>query len=745
MTYPNLLGRDAYDTLDIATTTFKPLFTVENLDDEKELLEWCNKTVDGCIDYYGRYFITQQNNLKLFQGMHWAQMDRTNNQWPDRGAATNRRSPRVVINHLYDFVEQWVSRLTRYRPAVAIYPATAEEQHTEDAKISKDVLDYAWYINNIDKYNQEFIRQVKIFGEAYMWITWDPNKGDLHPDWVDAQRRGIRVPVLGPDGLPVRSEDGKDLFIQKAVRVGDVKYEITPPWHVFDMPCRNRDKIDWSIKRSAENIDYLKAKYPEQADKIKKDESGLSVSMNALYSLDIGQMRDEVVVYELYHRSTEFLDKGRYIKFTRTAILENTELPYAHGQIPYIYLDDINVPDQIRGMSFFQQLFPLQHQINACASLIYKAFVLTAHPKIVAQEGSVDINQLLNESTVILHSGEAPRLMTMNPISTEVFSYIDKLEATLEKLSGIFTMSRGQAPSGVRAAKALRVLEEQEDKRAYVMAVKYNEVALIQNAKLTLSTMGSFADDADGRLARILGKDNEYRIRKFKAANLAKPYDVRIENSTALSQSPAARIEELTELAQVRLSPDSPITRGQFINFLDMTADEQFKDIATRASKCAMSENDDMLNGIQVASPTPDEDLITHWIIHVQQVQGRDFKERVDPARRQAIIDHLYSTEYWMFKKAYGITDPMGMPISMPNQTFQAMLVQQCPNFPIYFQMPVPNMGAPSAMGQPMMPGANEVPPGSGGPVPGPVDQGMPMEAGANTSPPPLPPQAPLQ
>ncbi len=742
--YPNLLGRDSFDYLETTNVVFKPLWTLPDLFDEDELLKWCQNTVDGCVDYYGRYFITQQNNLRLYQGLHWAQLDRFSNQWPDRTGGMVRRPPRVVINHLYDFVEQWVSRLTRYRPAVAIYPATAEEQHTEDAKISKDVLDYIWYINNIDKYNQEFVRQVKIFGESYMWITWDPNKGDLHPDWVAAQKQGIRVPVIDAEGNPVLSESGKELYIQKAIRTGDIKYEVTPPWHVFDMPCRSRDKIDWSIKRSASNIDYLKAKYPEKADKIKKDDMGLGTTFNALYSLDIGQMRDEVIVYELYHRSTEFLDKGRYIKFTRTAILENTELPYEHGKIPYIYLDDIQVPDQIRGMSFFQQLFPLQHQINACASLIYKAFVLLAHPKIVAEEGSVDINQLLNDSTVILHNGAAPHLMSMNPISMELFTYINKLEETLEKLSGIFTMSRGQAPSGVRAAKALRVLEEQEDKRAFVMATKYNEVALIENARMSLSTMGSLADDSDGRLARILGRDNDYRIRKFKAANLAKPYDVRIENSTALSQSPAARIEELTELAQVRLPPDSVITRGQFINLLDMTADEQFKDIATRASRCAMSENDDMLAGVEVASPTPDEDLITHWTVHLQQVQGRDFKERVDPVRRQNIVQHIYDTEYWMYKKAYGIKDSMGNPLTAPNLTFQAQLVQMCPNFPVYFDMPIPTPFMGGAMAEENMPGAKEVMPGEGGPVKGPLPEGAPVEVGINPAPPPVPPLPPL-
>ncbi len=722
------LSRSPFDDFEFTDKTFRPLWTLPDFTDEGEVLKWGNETVAACEDYYGRYFQIQQDNLMLFRGMHWLQQDRSANKYLDKQGILARRSPRIVINHLYDFVEQWVSRITRYRPAVSIYPASGEQSDADDAKISKDVLDYIWYVNGIDKHLQEFIRQVKIFGEAYLWVTWNPNKGDLHPDWVESQKLGKRVPILGPDGEPILSSDNDPLFIQKAIRVGDVEYKITPPWRVFDQPCRSRQDIDWSITWSPQNIDYLKAKYPEKADKIKKDDE---TNIFSNYSLDIGKLKNEAIVYECYHRSTEFLDKGRYLKFTKTALLESTDLPYQHGKIPYLYLNDIEVPDQIRGMSFFQQLFPLQHQINACASLVYKAFVLLAHPKIVAEEGSVDVNQFVNDNTVIFHSGSAPSIMTLPPVGQELFAYINKLEATLEKLSGIFTMSRGQAPSGVRAAKALRVLEEQEDKRAYVMSVKYNEVALVENAKMSLSTMGSMADDSDGRLARILGKDNEYRVRRFKAANLSKPYDVRIENSTALSKSPAARIEEITELAQVRLAPDSAITRGQFINFLDLTADDQFKDVATRASRCAMSENDDMVSGAQVAAPSPDEDLIVHWLIHIQAVQGRDFKEQLAPEKKQLIMQHIYQTEYWMYKKAFGIISPIGQQLTMPNVAFRDQLMMQCPNWPIYFQIPVPSMPQPQQPGGESFPPPNEISPNAGSVEPDPVDPGAPIDPGA--------------
>jgi len=731
--------RSVLDDFDYSEKEITPLWALSDINDEKTVDDWFEVTIDACHYFYGDYFHVQMDNLLLYKGLQWLAADRQLNRNLDRQGFSNSRNPRVVINHLSDFVTQWVSRLTRYRPAVAIYPARSQQEDADDAKIAKDVLDYIWYENRIDETLQEWARQMKIFGEAYMWITWNPQKGGVHPQYAMAQQKGLRVPILDSQGQPINNEEGDPMFMDKVVHIGDLDYEVMAPWHVFDQPTRTRKDIEWSIRWKLEDIEYLKAKYPDRAKDIKAD-----VDLNSMYTgyrLDTARLKNQVVVYELFHRSHEFMEKGRYIKRTKGVILENSDLPYEHGQIPYLYMADIEVPDQNRGYSFFQQLFPLQHQINACASLIYKSLVLFAHPKMVIQDGSCDMQQLLNESTVISHSGSVPpTLLTQSPVANELFTYLNKLEETAEKLSGVFTMSRGQAPSGVRAAKALRVLEEQEDKRAYITAIKYNNIGLVENARMSLSVAGTFYDDSDGRLAQIVGRDNEYKIRQFTVANLTKPFHFRIENTTALSQSPAARIDEITELSQMRFDPTSLLTREQTIQLLDLTAAEQFKDIVTRSTKCAESENDDFVAKRPVAPPTEVEDLITHWKIHVQQMQSREWKEMTPPDIKATAEQHLYITEYLMQEKAYGIMDGMGMPLRMPNIGFQQLLVMQCPNFPVLLQSPTP----PPMMG--MMGGGGmggPLPPASGTLEPAPVDTGMPMDGGANTAPPPLPPQPP--
>lgn len=260
---------------------------------------------------------------------------------------------------------------------------------------------------------------------------------------------------------------------------------------------------------------------------------------------------------------------------------------------------------------------------------------------------------------------------------------------------------------------------------------------------MTLSTAGTYYDDADGRLAQIVGMDNEFKIRQFKSANLSKPYHVRVENTTALSQSPAARIDEITELSQMQFNPTSLMQREQVIQLLDLTAADQFKDIVTRAIKCAQSENDDFLAGRPVTPPVETEDFIAHWKIHLQMFQSREWKELIDPTFKQQAQQHLLITEFAMHKKAYGVQSPVnGMPLVMGNPTFMQRLMIECPDFPMLLNTPIPAM-PPMGMGAP-----GGAPLGGGSPAfngtlqgAGPVDNQMPLDGGASSGPPVLPPQ----
>lgn len=700
MTSTRRLSPQPWENLEDTEANLMPLYALSDLDDEKKVLDWANEAAKFSENFYRQSMMIEIGNTLLYEGLQWANQDRYTHRYRDRSGRAAKRSPRVVVNHLADFVDQWASRLTRYKPAVRVFPATSEYGDELSAKMSQMTLDSIWYQNKIDKVNRQAALHAKICGNAYVWCLWNTKKGDLDKAFVEQLRANggqvPREPVMSSTG-PVLNSKNEPLMVALEHRIGDVDYTVDPPWMTWDEPVFGDREPNWAIKWSLVDVDTLRAKYPEHAKKIAPD-MGMQI-FDESYGLHIRKLKSQVLQFELFHRHHEFLAKGRYLKWTADCLLENIDLPYMHGQIPRLHFTDIDRVDSQRGMSFFQRLFPLQHQINAMASLIYKSLVLYSHPKIMMPDGACNIEQLVDESTIVTYQGMiAPQLMSYNPVAQQLFQYLDKLEETAEKLSGIFTMSRGQAPSGVRAAKALRVLEDQEDKRSYITITKYNDELVVNNAKLTLAIAGEYYRDDDGRLARVLGKNNEYHIEKFKAANLALPYDIRTEQTTALSRSPSARFDEAMELMQVRFDPMAPLSREQFFNVLDFGNVEEMKDTVTRALNCARSENEDILSEkfAEVGDPTQEEDLVIHWKSHRDAVQNRTYKSKVPPEQKEAMTRHILITEGLMFEKAFGTRDPMGMTLVQGSPGFAQRLQVECPDWPLFFKLPAPEMMAPA-------------------------------------------------
>ena len=178
------LSVNPFDDIDLMTKQVKPLWTVKDLTSETDVLTWCNDAVDVCKQYYRDLFQMQMDNVLIYRGMQWLNQDKQFTSSVDRTGVPTRRSPKLVINNLFDITESWVSKLTRFRPAVAIYPTNVEQSDVDDAKISRDVLDHIWYQQKIDQVNAKLARFERITGEGFLFITWDYSKGDISPGFI---------------------------------------------------------------------------------------------------------------------------------------------------------------------------------------------------------------------------------------------------------------------------------------------------------------------------------------------------------------------------------------------------------------------------------------------------------------------------------------------------------------------------------------------------------------------------------
>ena len=241
----------------------------------------------------------------------------------------------------------------------------------------------------------------------------------------------------------------------------------------------------------------------------------------------------------------------------------------------------------------------------------------------------------------------------------------------------MFGVSRGEPPPGIKAGVALQFLAEQENERYNELVLKWNDF-IRGVAQMTLSVAGDYYDESDERMVRILGKNNAYMTEFFKASYLDKDYDVRIQNSSALPKSVAARTQTLLDLNE---RFPNQFGAEQVIDMLDLAQNDKFVDGATVSVRSAEAENEKLAEANrqeeQVLSPEEWEDHVIHWKIHTRQILEYAFKYQTPEDVQQRFKDHVAAHEMFMMEKA------------KINPLF-AQEVQSLKNFPMFFQAPPP-------------------------------------------------------
>ena len=180
---------DLFDELDDyeLTEKLKPFYKIK--DNDKELLSWLKKVKDA-LTYNARSRTqSQRMNLTAYRGLSLNRYDRRKDY---NSARRLQRINKFIVNHLRDLTETKVSQMTRLKPAVEVLPTNDEYADRASAKVVGLLIKHLFYINNLDYMIQRMHREARIFGESFMFIDYDKEKGDLDPVYVEARNQGIK-------------------------------------------------------------------------------------------------------------------------------------------------------------------------------------------------------------------------------------------------------------------------------------------------------------------------------------------------------------------------------------------------------------------------------------------------------------------------------------------------------------------------------------------------------------------------
>ncbi len=664
------------------TDAIAPLWTIDDLDNAEKVLAWMNSTYATELRRIASYRQQALKHISLFRGRFYADQN-SRGSFAEASQAGLGNAPtkvsKLVVNHLYDLVMQRVSRITRNKPAVTINPANAEYSDRISAKVVKYWTDYELYRNNFERLIAECAQAAFIIGEAYIGSFWNPEMGEVHPDWAEEEAaatnegRPPRIQVLDDDGDPVLSEAGEPLWIEKPVKTGDVELKMMTPLDTIVESCGDFHKATYFIYEQYHDINELRAKYKNVAEEILSEGPGDGLDKWREIAGTIGYTPGKVLVRYFYHRPTEFLASGRFIMSTKGAILENKPLPPRQRGLPLARLTDIDIPGEQRGMSFFVPGKSINATINDLTSMARRNALLLAHPKWVIPRGSIVKKDALgNDIAMIEYMGPTPPKLEAPPaMSGEIMSLRESLKQDLQQILGSSDVSRGKVPPNVRSALALQMLDDAEQERANSGVAKHG-ILVRETVQKMINLASAYYKPEDKRLIPIVGRDNLYLIKQFDPDDLSKSYSVRVADSTGMPTSKAAQTEILTELRKT--FGDKMIKDEQVVDILQLGDSERYYDLATVAVKAAEAENESIMSREGDEEPAMYEDHVVHWSSHMKEVQNRGFKTATPEDVQSKMILHIMAHEMMMMQAA------------RKNPAFSLSLVQ-LPQFPAFFDL----------------------------------------------------------
>lgn len=711
----------------------KPFYAI-NKKDDSEILEWIKETDIKLRAHYDPLFREQKNNLKSFLNMgmnpnFFSPMVATYIQQ----GLVNDMSDDVNVNELFRVVMDQVSLTVSNELVPQVIPNNDDYRDKVASKITKQWLESMSYDLDIDIQRIKWEIQKKVFGECFVVPMWDAERGDLLPD--SKKYLNEELPLVDETGREVFDALGKPQKIKKHVRQGDIDLVNPMPFEVMLDPRIRYEDCNWFYWVDWVDTDYLKMKYK----KINFKDNPQSTKFDGM-SMSQKGTPNHIKVFNFFHKSHEFMPEGRHIVCTEDHVLINKTLEDNSSLIetqtlPLVRFIDLDMGIGCRGIPIlFRNLRSVVSGYNRLTNQIYKNLEMES-PKIFAHESSgIDAQRMPNGILVMEWRGaHKPSIETPSTNTTSIFKFREDLKNNIIEMGMQMPTGRGQTPNA--QLDSFIALQHFEDQRVQLAApdIKGHIKAIEHLYRRMISLARDHYDPDDGRLIKIIGKNNKFCLKFFNPENLDRDYDVKITTTGNLANSKAARTQLIMTLK--REFPNI-LQDEVFIDMLGLSSAEKFQNAITAAVNSAEAENEDMSAGEAVIPPERYEDLITHWDAHRIPMQSQEFK--LSPQTVRDLFErHMTATEKLMFE------------VMAESPTF-TQRVQALRQFPMFFTpSPVnepfqlgmqPPQGAEQELGGDPQNGS--VPTDEETMEPPPLPEEQPPEASQDqTAPPPTPTQ----
>lgn len=535
----------------------------------------------------------------------------------------------LAVNHYRNLAQHTLVMVTATRPAFQCRSTNTDRKSQVQTKLANSLLDYYMRDKRLEKHLKLAVEYAIALGSGFIKMEWNSTKGEIYDN---LEPNEMDIVDYNEDGDPV--DINGEVLESIPIYAGDVEFVNLSPFDVvFDSTKETSDQHDWVLCRSFVNKFDIAAKYPEQAEKIKDIPSKDSEYYQKRLTLSPYDKTDDVVVYEFYHKRTESMPNGRYLRYLdKEVVLEDSPMPYR--QLPVYRIAPSDILGTPYGYTTMFDLLPIQDALNSLYSTILTNQNAFGVQNILNPRGNdVKVNQLEGGLNFIEYNHQvgAPSALQLTSTPQEIFNFLGMIEKVMETISGVNSVARGNPESSLRSGNALALVQSQA--LQFMSGLQQSYIQLIEDVGTGLiQLLQDFASTP--RIAAIVGISNRTELKEFQSEDISSISRVVVDVGNALMATTAGRAQVAENLLQMGTitKPEQyfqVLTTGNLDTLIESEIDE---------SETIRGENERLINGEDIIAIATDKHSL-----HIREHRGvlSDQDLRKDPDLVKRTLDHI--------------------------------------------------------------------------------------------------------
>lgn len=520
------------------------------------------------------------------------------------------------VNHARNILMHMHQLTTSTRPDLTPKAATMDIKSLKQCNIAKGIIDHYLEFENVWHYIDVAVEHALVLHGGFIHAPWDPDKGE-----------------------PWSAEPGLEGNPGKIIYQGDFCFRNPSLFDVvFDQMVASWDEIhDVTIREWVLKWDLI-AKKPELETKILRQKTKREWEVyDAIPQIFFTQDESEQIeVHTFYHDRTPACPEGRQTRFLSDGtVLEDGPLMY--NRIPLFRVAANEVLGTPHAWSPLTDLASLQESINKGYSTAATNQFAFGVQNIWAPRGSrLDVTQLtgglnLIEGSPVGPNGGKPEVLQLLNTPKEVFEFIEMEVKTMETLSGVNQVVRGNPEAGLTAGVALALVSTQSLQFLSPLQRSYGECAR-DLMKFIIDTLKVRATAP--RILHMVGQTKREALVHFTGGDIEGVNRVAYEMGNPMTRTPAGRMQ----LAQSIVEAGVPLMPEQILEVIDKgRLDPQIQPTIDELDNIFL-ENEDLRNGVQVPVLAGDRDPV-HLREHIAELQNPDLRRNI--GAQQAMMMHI--------------------------------------------------------------------------------------------------------